>query len=72
MKGVIIMITKIKKFILVQKGKHYESMCQYYARMSVDLSKIGRLDELEHCQQLSTKYLIKQCDVVSKLIGMAD
>ena len=65
------MLDKIKMFILVQRGKHYESMCQYYAKMSVELSKIGRLDEVERCQELSTKYLIKQCDVVSKLIRMA-
>ena len=64
------MLTNLKVFIIKVKDKHYADMYAYYSDKADGFIKLGKYDEAYYCQELAAKYLIKQCDLVTRFLEL--
>ena len=60
------MLTKIKTFTIKVKGDIYSCLYDYYVDEAKGFIKLGKYDEAERCQELATKYLMKENELIHK------
>ena len=62
------MLTKVKMFIIGVEGDVYACLYEYYTDEAKGFVELGRYDEAERCQELATKYLIKEANLMYKAL----
>jgi hypothetical protein len=70
MKGVIVMITKIKNYIMSVKYRHYADMAEYYLDKAINLGINEHFDEADECFDRACMYLKKQYHMTMRLLRL--
>lgn len=60
------MLNKFKTFTIKMKGDIYSCLYDYYVDEAKGFIKLGKYDEAERCQELATKYLMKEHELIHK------
>ena len=71
MEGVTNMLTKIKMFIIKAMDDFYMCMYEYWMEQARGFAQLKKYDKVDNCQELATKYLIKEANLLAKAIKLA-